>query len=66
MEQLVLVIFIIGMIFLAEKTGSPIYNLIGAGFSFYLAFSVGVSALMILLIFVGLYQLLAIYTKFRN
>lgn len=66
MEQLVIVIFIIGLIFLGGKTGSPIYNLISAGFSFYLAFTVGVPPLMIMLIFLGLFQLVYIFSIFKS
>ena len=66
MEQLVVGIFILGLIYLGEKTGSPIYNLISAGFSFYLAFIVGVIPIMVILIFLGLYQLLYLYRVFKN
>ena len=66
MEQLVIVIFILGLIFLGEKTGSPIYNLVSAGFIFYLAFSVGIPALMIVLVFLGLFQFVYLYMKFKN
>ena len=66
MEQLVIVIFILGLIFLGEKTGTPIYNLVSVVFIFYLAFTVGVPALMVGLVFLGLFQLGYIYTKIRN
>ena len=66
MEQLVIVIFILGLIFLGAKTGSPIYNLISAGFSFYLAFTVGIPPLMIMLIFLGLFQLVYMYQVFKK
>lgn len=66
MEQLVVVIFILGLIYLGYKTGSPIYNLISAGFSFYLAFTVGIPMLMIMLIFLGLFQLVYIFVAFKK
>lgn len=66
MEQLVIVIFIIGLIYLGSKTNSPIYNLISAGFSFYFAFTVGVPPLMIMLIFLGLFQLVYIFMIFKK
>lgn len=66
MEQLVVVIFIIGTILLAEKTGQPIYNIISAGFCFYLAFTIHVPFLMIVLIVMALFQLIYIFDKFRN
>ena len=66
MEQLVIVIFILGLIFLGYKTGSPIYNFISAGFSFYLAFTIGIPPIMIMLVFLGLFQLVYIYTVFKN
>ena len=66
MEQLVVCIFILGLIFLGEKTQSPIYNLISAGFSFYLAFTVGITVIMLVLIFLGLFQLIYIFKRFKN
>lgn len=66
MDQLVIVILILGLIFLGEKTGNPLYNLISAVFSFYLAFTVGIHVLMIGLIFLGVFQLVYLYKKFKN
>lgn len=66
MEQLVVCIFILGFIFLGEKTQNPIYNLASAGFCFYLAFTVGITVIMLVLIFIGLFQLVYIFNKFRN
>ena len=65
MEQMVVAIFILGSMYMAEKLGQPLLNLIATGFSFYLAFTVGVPALMIILIILGLFNLVFIYNKIR-
>ena len=65
MEQLAVVIFILGLLFIAEKTGNPLYNLIVAGFAFYLAFTVTAPALMILLVIFALFQLVYMYKKIK-
>ena len=65
MEQMVTAIFILGSMFMAEKLGQPLLNLIATGFSFYLAFTVGVPALMIILIILGIFNLIFIYNKIR-
>jgi len=61
MEQMVAVIFILGLIFLGHSQGQPILNIASVGFIFYLAFTVGVPALMIVLIILGLFELLYVY-----
>lgn len=66
MDQLVLVIFILGLIFLGEKTGSPIFNVASVGFIFYLAFTVGIPMIAVVLIFLGLFQIIYVFQKFRN
>ena len=65
MEQMVVAIFILGSMYMAEKLGQPLLNLIATGFSFYLAFTVGVPALMIILIILGIFNLIFIYNKIR-
>ena len=66
MEQLAIVIFIIGLMFLGHSTGQPMLNLISVVFIFYLAFTIGIPALMIGLIFLGIFNLIFIYDKIRN
>lgn len=61
MDQLVVAIFIIGFIFLGHSQGQPILNVASVGFMFYLAFTVGVPALMIVLIILGLFELVYVY-----
>lgn len=61
MEQMVVVIFILGLMFLGHSQGQPILNIASVGFIFYLAFTVGVPALMIVLIILGLFELLYVY-----
>lgn len=65
MEQLVVAVFIFGSMIMAERLGQPVLNLIATGFSFYLAFSIGIPALMIILVFLGLINLVFIYNKVR-
>lgn len=66
MEQMVVVIFILGLIFLGHSQGQPILNLASVGFIFYLAFTVGVPALMIVLIVLGLFEMVYIYNTITN
>lgn len=66
MEQMLVVIFILGLIFLGHSQGQPLLNLVSVGFIFYLAFTVGVPALMIVLIILGLYELAYIYNSFTK
>ena len=63
MEQLVVAIFILGFIYLGHTTGQPMLNLASVGFIFYLAFTVGVPALMVILVILGLFQLLYMYNN---
>ena len=65
MDQLVTVIFIIGLIFLGHSQGQPMLNLASVGFLLYMAFTVGVPALMIVLIVLALYELVYIYNEIR-
>lgn len=66
MEQLAIVFFILGLIMLGHTTGQPILNLISVVFIFYLAFTIGVPALMIGLIVFGLFEMLYVYDNFKN
>lgn len=65
MDQLVLAIFLIGFIWLGEKTGSPVFNVISAFFSVYLAFTIGIVILMIAFIGLAIFQLVYVFQKFR-
>ena len=65
MEQLATVIFLLGIMYMAEKTKQPLLNLIGAGFAFYLAFTVTAPALMVILIFLGLFEIIYMYQKIK-
>lgn len=66
MDHLVVAIFIIGFLWLGHTTGQPILNLASVGFMFYLAFTAGVPALMVILIVIGLFELVYIYDTIRN
>lgn len=65
MEQLVLAIFLIGFIWLGEKIGSPVFNVIASFFSIYLAFTVGIVILMVAFIGLAIFQLVYVFSKFR-
>ena len=64
MEQLVVAIFIFGFMYLGHSQGNPILNVASVGFIFYMAFTVGVPALMIILIVIGLFELVYVYKQF--
>ncbi len=66
MDQLVIVIFILGLIALGEKTQSPLYNIISIGFIFYLAFTISVPILMVVLIMLGIFQAIYIFTVIKK
>lgn len=66
MDQLVVAIFIIGLMFLGHSQGQPILNVASVGFIFYLAFTAGIPALMIVLIVLGLYELVYVYVQFTK
>jgi len=66
MDQLVVVIFILGLILLGHTTGQPILNLISVVFIFYFAFTVGIPAIMVGLIILGLFEMLYAYDSFRS
>ena len=65
MEQLATVLFLLGIMFLAEKTKQPLLNIIASGFAFYLAFTVTAPALMVILIVLGLFELVYMYQKIK-
>jgi hypothetical protein len=65
MEQMVVVVLILGLMFLGHSQGNPLLNVVSVGFIFYLAFTVGVPALMIVLIFLGIFEMVYVYYNFK-
>ena len=66
MEQLVIVIFIVALILIGEKTNQGIYNIISSGFSFYLAFTINEQLLTLSLVGLGLFQWFYVFYLKQN